>query len=788
MERETERISVRSLVEFMCRSGDLNLRRSRKADLDAMQKGSRLHRKIQEQMGSGYRKEQTLNWQMDCGDYDLILEGRADGIFTKDGLTVIDEIKGVYLDLDTLDEPVFVHQAQAMCYAYIYGSSFDEECMGLQMTYGNLETEEVRRFFLEFSLEELTEWFQQLIAGYRKWTDYLHDWRQKRAASMETLTFPFPYREGQKQLVSGVYRTIAAQKQLFIQAPTGVGKTLSAIYPSVRAVGEGLAERIFYLTARTTTRTVAEEAFEILRGKGLQFKVITLTAREKICPCEEMVCDPTVCERAAGHFDRVNDAVYELLSSREDFGRAKLEAHAEKWNVCPFEMCLDLAMWTDGVICDYNYVFDPNVRLQRFFGDAAKGDSILLIDEAHNLVDRGREMYSAALYKEDVLAARRQLKDCGRKLTRALDQVNRQLLAYKKECETYEVVDNLGNLPLALMRLQGQMDTYMEEHPDFSWPEESLQLYFAVRQFLNVYDMLDENYVIYLEQESSARFKCKLFCVNPARNIQKCLDMGVGAVFFSATLLPVDYYHSLFSMRKDDYAMTAPSPFPRQRLKVLVGSDVSSRYTSRGYEQYQRIAAYLHKMVCAREGNYMAFFPSYQFLQEVSAIYEEEFLTQDRREIVCLLQNPGMEESDREHFLSQFQEKHSGTLLGFCVMGGMFAEGIDLIGDSLIGAAIVGTGIPQISREREILQTYYDRKQGSGFDYAYRYPGMNKVMQSAGRVIRTQEDRGMILLLDDRFLQPEYLRLFPREWEEYETVTLKSAEEKIRDFWEEDPA
>ncbi len=788
MDRETERISVRSLVEFMFRSGDLDMRRSRRADLDAMQKGSRLHRKIQEQMGSAYQREQTLNRKIDCGDYDLILEGRADGIFTQGDLTVIDEIKGVYLDLDSLDEPVYVHQAQAMCYAYLYGSDFAQKRMGLQMTYGNLETEDVRRFFLEFSMEELTQWFQQLITGYRKWTDALYSWREKRDASIEALTFPFPYREGQKQLIAGVYRTIAAQKQLFIQVPTGVGKTLSAIYPSVRAVGEGKADRIFYLTARTTTRTVAEEAYAILRREGLQFKVITLTAREKICPCEEMDCDPSVCPRAAGHFDRVNDAVFALLGSGESFDRAQLEAHAEKWSVCPFEMCLDLAMWTDGVICDYNYVFDPNVRLQRFFGDAAKGGSVFLIDEAHNLVDRGREMYSAVLYKEDILTGRRQLQACGPKLGRALDRVNRQLLAYKKDCETYRVVDTLGKLPLVLMELQGQMESYMEEHPDFTWPEESLQLYFSVRQFLNVYDLLDENYVIYLEQESSNRFKCKLFCVNPAGNLQKCLDMGVSAVFFSATLLPVAYYHSLFSTRTDDYAMAAPSPFSRDRLKVLIGSDVSSRYISRGYEQYRRIAAYLHKMVCARPGNYMAFFPSYQFLQEVGSVYEAEFHEQETSGIICLRQSPNMGETDREQFLARFQEAHSGTLLGFCVMGGMFAEGIDLIGDSLIGAAIVGTGIPQVSREREILQTYYDRRQGSGFDYAYRYPGMNKVLQSAGRVIRSQDDRGMILLLDERFLQPDYLRLFPQEWEAYEVCTLQNAEQKIRKFWEEGPA
>ena len=780
MEKMIEKISVRTLVEFIFRSGDLDNRRRTRADLDAMQKGSRLHRKIQGGMGANYHAEVSLVHVIDCGAYDIRLEGRADGIIKEQDLVTIDEIKGVYFDIDALEEPVFVHQAQAMCYAYIYGLQNQQKCMGIQMTYAHLETEEIRRFQMEYSMEELTEWFKQMIASYRKWLDYQMEWRKKRNQSMGNLEFPFAYRTGQRDLVAGVYRTIMRRKQLFIQAPTGVGKTMSTVFPAVRAVGEGYGEKIFYLTAKTITRTVAEEAFGILAKKGLLYKVLTITAKEKMCMCEDVDCNPVSCPYAKGHFDRVNDAVYELWTTKNNYERETIAQQAEKWQVCPYELCLDLALWMDAVICDYNYVFDPDARLQRFFGEGVRGDYIFLIDEAHNLVERGREMYSAVICKEDVLETKRQMKPFSKKLERSLEKVNRILLEYKRECETYRILGSAGTLAVALSNLQGEMDSFMEKHPDFEWSKESLDFYFSVRSFLNIFDLLDENYVIYTELEEEGRFKLKLLCVNPAKNLQNCLNKGVSAVFFSATLLPVQYYRSMFSTREDDYAIYAKSPFDPAKKCLLVCKDVSSKYTRRGYAEYRKIAAYMDSVVKSKKGNYMVFFPSYKLMEDVYTIYIEEFHHEDR---MCICQNPHMGEQEREEFLQQFEAEREDSLVGFCVLGGIFAEGIDLIGDSLIGALIVGTGIPQISYEREILKNYYDARDGSGFDYAYRFSGMNKVLQAAGRVIRTHGDEGVILLLDERFLYREYLQLFPREWTDYQVCDLDGIEQKLMDFW-----
>jgi len=780
MDKEVIRISVRNLVEFILRSGDLDTRKGAFADREAMAKGSRIHRKIQRQMGASYQAEVSMSHTTEFDEFVILVEGRADGVLQTEEGVVIDEIKGVHRDLHFLEEPLEVHLAQAKCYAFFWSQDKDLEKIQVQMTYCHLDTEEIRRFERTYTSEELEKWYEWLIAQYYQWALWEYQWKKTRNASMEGLEFPFPYREGQRDVVSGVYRTILRKMQLFIQAPTGVGKTMSTIFPAVRSMGEGLTEKIFYLTAKTITRTVAWEAFQILKNQGLSCKVLIITAKEKMCVCEEVECNPVYCPRAKGHFDRVNDAVFHLLTERDSYDRDTLMEYSEKYQVCPYEMCLDVATWVDAVICDYNYVFDPDVYLRRFFSEGNKGNYVFLIDEAHNLVERGREMYSAVLYKEDFLKMKKLVKPYRKKLERSLERCNRQLLELKRECETYQVVESLGGLAVSLMNVMGEMESYLEELEDGGLRKEILDFYFQVRSFLYIYDLLDENYVMYTQHDEDGRFRVKLYCVNPAKNLQNCLDKGVSTIFFSATLLPVGYYKKLLSGRTEDYAVYAKTPFLPEQKKVILARDVSSRYTRRGPEEYGRIAEYIHQVAETRQGNYMIFFPSYKMMEDIYAIYEEKYGCLKRK---ILLQNPSMQEKDREEFLKEFEEETEGSLLGFCVMGGIFAEGIDLTGEKLVGAVIVGTGLPQISYEREILKTYYDKKQENGFDYAYRFPGMNKVLQSAGRVIRTQEDRGVILLLDERFCTAEYRCLFPREWEDYEICNRGNVKGILEKFW-----
>ena len=908
--------SVRSLVEFILRSGDIDNRKAA-APENAMQEGGRIHRMLQRRMGADYHAEVTLKYSYHTPKYDILVEGRADGIIdgqlakriikdvpvcfeeregkrekagrrdkieraaevikvkgeaakgdietvieteTVSGndvtggtgaeisqdqypdrigdTVVIDEIKGTYADVSRMKAPVMVHLAQAKCYAYIYAKQNSLPFIRVRMTYCNIETEELQYFFRDYRLQDLEKWFEGLMKSYQKWADYEVEWKEKRQQSIRQIDFPFPYREGQKELITYVYRTLYHKRKLFIEAPTGVGKTLSTVFPSVKAVGEGMAEKLFYLTAKTITRTVAEEAFSILRERGLLFKTVILTARDKICFLEEAECNPVACPYAKGHFDRINDAVYDMLTHEVSFTRELIEAYAQKHRVCPFEMCLDMSLFADGVICDYNYVFDPHVYLKRFFAEGAGREYIFLVDEAHNLVDRGREMYSAELRKEDFLELKKEVRIYDKKMGSLLERCNRQLLTYKKECETYKVLESIDPFILAVNKLAAQMERFLEDHDDSPVRKAVLEFYFEISHFLLIYDKLDDKYVMYDEMQDDGSFLLKLFCVDPSGNLEECMMRARSSILFSATFLPIQYYKSLLGGEKDDYEVYAASVFSPKKRGLFIGSDITSKYTRRGPGEYFRAASYIKEITAQKKGNYLIFFPSHAFLKQVYEVYLEAFYEEERE--ICILQETRMGEKEREDFLRKFsrleessgeenfteenlaeeilteeilteknliieeelmgedliraaepvklediqnQSADSRSLLGFCVLGGIFSEGIDLKQDRLIGAVIVGTGLPQVCNEREIIRRYFDKQSENGFDYAYQYPGMNKVLQAAGRVIRTVDDIGIVALLDERFLQRSYQRMFPREWKDYQVTTCNHAAFHVGEFW-----
>lgn len=775
------KISVRNLVEYVLRSGDIDNRRTQAFEKTAMQEGSRIHRKIQRRMGPDYRPEVSLKHTVDQDQFQILIEGRADGIIEKPEGVTIDEIKGVYKDLSYLEEPVPVHLAQAMCYGYFY--CFDHTLAGavIQMTYCNMETEEIRRFQVEKTFEELEAWFQGLIHEYVKWARYLYIHGLRRDESIQELSFPFPYRSGQKELVVSVYRSIQRKKNLFIQAPTGVGKTLSTIFPAVRAMREGLGDKLFYLTAKTITRGVAEEAFELLRKQGLYLNTVTITAKEKLCFLDTPECNPDACPYAKGHFDRVGDGVYDIIHQEKGITRDIVLDYAKKHQICPFEFCLDISNWTDSIICDYNYVFDPNIRLKRYFSEGVSGEYLFLVDEAHNLVPRAREMYSAVLYKEDFLLVKKIIKPMDQKIARLLDRCNKELLEMKRECESYRILEDVRFFMTSILSLFGEMEKFMEIHQEFGDRDLVLDFYFALRDFINIYERLDENYRIYTELLSDGRFMLRLFCINPSINLKECLNKGNGTIFFSATLLPVSYYKELLSGDQEEYAVYAHSPFDQDKKLLMVAGDVSSRYTRRNKREYEKVVNYMKTIVSGREGNYMVFLPSYHYLKEVEAVLHD--ISHESIGFTFLSQASSMNEGQREEFLQEFSKEREDSFVALCVMGGVFSEGIDLREDQLIGAIIVGTGLPMVCTEQNILKDYFDEKEQKGFDYAYQYPGMNKVMQAAGRVIRTVEDEGIIALLDERFLKPDYQAIFPREWDEYYEIRQNNVGDVVKEFW-----
>lgn len=796
------KISVRNLVEFILRSGDLTTSSTGLRDTEAMLEGTRIHKKLQRKMGSSYQAEVSLRHTTiltrDQIEFEIKVEGRADGIFPDDTGMNIDEIKGIYQDISSLSEPIPVHRAQALCYGYIYATDHALKNIGIRVTYCHIPTEEIRHFQEHIDYQTLSSWYEDLLDRYAAWISWQLHWQEMRNASIRELDFPFPYREGQAKLVKGVYQSILREKRLYIEAPTGVGKTIATLYPAIKSIGEGICEKIFYLTAKTITRTVAEETLSLLQRNGMHLKTVTITAKEKICVLEKPRCNPSVCPRAKGHFDRVNDAVFDLLNHEESITRDKIERYAEKYCVCPFEMCLDTATWTDAVIGDYNYAFDPNSSLKRFFANDTKNAYTFLIDEAHNLVDRGREMYSACLIKEDFLAIKREAKKYSKKLTNSLESCNRVLLSLKRDCEellkcTPAMIDPFL---LKLLRLSTIFDEFLQEAntPEHPIPQETLDsflnFYFMIRDFLNIYELLDDKYLIYADYNEQGDFRLHLQCMDPSANLNLCLNKGRAAIFFSATLLPIQYYMEQLAGRQDDYAVYAPSPFPTDHRLLMIGRNVSTKYTRRGPDEYRRIADYIIRFVEAKIGNYLLFFPSYRMISDVQ-FYIEASLEKRRKENPALAsyelytQYTSMTESDRENFLSHFQDSQKQASIGLCVLGGIFGEGIDLTNSQLIGAVIVGTGLPMVCTENELFREFFDQQKKAGFTYAYQYPGMNKVLQAAGRVIRTDTDRGAILLLDERFLQDSYQQLFPREWFPYHVVNIQSMENALLEFWQE---
>lgn len=777
------KISVRNLVEFILKSGDIDNRRSGKKDRDSMAEGRRLHKKIQDRMGISYKAEVPLKIEIQYDDFIIGVEGRADGINTsQEGEVTIDEIKCMYGDIHKVNEPSLVHKAQAMCYGYIYGIQNEIEKMNIRLTYVNIESEDIRYFDYKYSLKELTEWFYEIMGKYYKWADYSFNHINERNASASSIQFPFEYRKGQRDIVVSTYKVITMKKDLFIQAPTGVGKTMSVIFPGVKAVGEEKINKIFYLTAKTITRTVAVESFKKLREQGLVFKTICITAKDKICPMEERECNPEYCHRAKGHLDRINDCIYDIIKNEDEITREKIESYGEKHRVCPFELSLDVSEFCDCVICDYNYAFDPVAKLKRYFVDNVKDDHIFLVDEAHNLVDRGREMYSASISKEKILHTKKFFIDKSKRITGLLEKCNKIMLGRKRELNNreYMIMDSIDDLAYDMSRLYGYMEKFFEERSEISIPDEVLEFYFELSHFLSMYDYIDFGYEITSRISRDDEYVIYLMCIDPSRHLKECFEKAVSTILFSATLLPVNYYKTLLTGDVDDYAIYIDSPFEKENRIICISSDVSTKYTRRGEKEYRKIAEYINYVVMAKKGNYMVFFPSYKFMEDIFLEYKKI----KNEKVDVIFQASGMNEIEREEFLGEFAKIREKSMVAFCVMGGIFSEGIDLTEEKLIGAIVVGTGFPQVSMEREIIKKYFDDKGSNGFDYAYKYPGINKVLQSAGRVIRTINDIGVIMLLDARFKESGFKGLFPREWDDIKNIDLSKVKTTIEYFWE----
>ena len=781
MDEREIKMSVRKLVEFILRSGDLD---SRFVGSSRAVEGTRIHKKVQKSMGDEYKAEVRLKHIFEYKGFTFKIEGRADGIIDDDNGVIIDEIKSTTRPLKIIDEEYnHLHWAQAKCYGYIYALQNDIDEIDIQLTYYHVQTEDIKRLVQTYSKEGLKDFFYNLIDKYLVWAEYTEKWRKTRNISIKDMKFPFDkYRDGQRKLAVAVYRTISEEKRLFTQAPTGIGKTISTIFPTIKAIGEGHSDKIFYLTAKTITRQVAEETFNKLSKKGLRFKSLTLTAKDKICFKEETICNPDECEFAKGHFDRINDAILDILTNEDLTTRPLIEKYAQKHQVCPFEFSLDLALWSDCVICDYNYAFDPRVYLKRFFLDNS-GNYTFLVDEAHNLVDRSREMFSAEIYKKPILELKRIMKEENKDIYNALNKLNEYMIKMRKLCDEENFHEKDGEpsklYPL-LSKLIDESEEWLTKNQNKNGYKELLELYFNAHSFNNIAENYDESYVTYIEEYRNNDVKLKLFCLDPAYLLSEAIKRGKSAIFFSATLTPLDYFRDILGGNEEDYIMKLESPFDRKNLGLLVANNISTKYRNRE-SSYNIISQYINVVNMQKQGNYLVFFPSYKYMNEVYEVFTESY-----PEANSIIQQPNMAENEREIFLDNFKADTDGNVVGFAVLGGVFSEGVDLKGERLIGTIIVGVGLPQICFERDLIKNYFQDKNKHGYEYAYIYPGMNKVLQAAGRVIRSEDDKGIVILIDERFGYSNYQKLFPKHWQE--NVRIKSLNELdnyVGRFWEE---
>lgn len=789
------KISVRNLVEFVLRSGDLDT--SFRSNSRAVE-GTRAHQKVQKSKGENYEAEVMLRHNFEYKGFTFRIEGRADGIIKESlddnekndknltlglnqSLICIDEIKSTTKPLEDIDENYNeVHWAQAKCYAYFYSLQNELDNIDVQLTYFHLETEVTKSIRKKFSFVELEEFFYDILDKYIVWANFTSQWSNIRNKAAKDLDFPFDsYRIGQRDLAILVYRTIRDKKKLFAQAPTGIGKTISTLFPTVKAFGEGHTTKIFYLTAKTITRQVAEEAFTKMREKGLKFKTLTLIAKDKICFKEESRCDPDYCEYAKGHFNRVNDALLDILNNEDEFSRNIVEQYSKKHNVCPFEFSLDLAVWVDSVICDFNYVFDPRVYLRRFF-DFNSNDYTFLIDEAHNLVDRSREMFSATLYKKPFLDLKRVFKDREPRIVKALNKINSYMLKMKKLCgdEYFYIQKEMDDdICYLLNSLMAESEEFLSTKQGKEGHKELLELFFECLAYVKISELYDDRYVTYIEK-ANKDVKLKMFCLDPSYLLGEAIKRGKSAVFFSATLSPIEYFKEILGGDNEDDIVLLPSPFDKKNLCLMTASNISTRYKDRE-NSYNKIADYIKATTIEKEGNYIVFFPSYKYMNQVYERFIEKYGS-----INTIVQTTMMTEEEREEYLNRFEYNPKETLIGFAVMGGIFSEGVDLKGERLSGAIVVGVGLPKICLERNIIKEYFNEKNNKGFNYAYLYPGMNKVLQASGRVIRTEKDKGIVLLIDDRFNYNSYKRIFPKSWSHNINVSsTRQIKKLLISFW-----
>lgn len=768
-------LSVRELVEFTRMQGDID---NRFKGFEAAKEGAELHRKLQKSEPAGYQSEVSIRGTIELEDTVFFLSGRADGLFERGGEIYIDEIKSTAMPLHEIRlESMPLHFEQAAVYGFLWMKENHLSHIHIRLRYVHRGSEQIRDFEQKLDFETATALMLRLTARYLDIYRLLAEIKKRRNESLNNLAFPYgAYRKDQRKFCVAVYRSIEAEKNIFIQAPTGTGKTISTLFPALKSMGAGWSDKIFYATAKTLTQKVADSTLKDMEKKGLRLKRVWLTAKEKVCFKEHTRCRPDYCEYAKGYYQRLSVHLYDIFKAHGDFHRENIAQIAQTYQLCPFELSLDLARLSDLILCDYNYVFDPKVAL-KYLSEETQGRDVYLVDEGHNLVDRAREMYSAALSKKDFWDTAKLYKDTAPKLYKAFYKVNRAFndAFREREDEKEASKEFCHDFEQALFQFKRAMEKHLslaEDEGEEEQNEEALARYFEVVSFLKMAEFFGPHYQVLYHQENKDK-KIKLFCLDPGPLLATAFQRARASVIFSATLTPIDYFRAVLGGAETDYVLGLSSPFDPKNLGVFILKE-GTKYQERS-KTAPLIAAKITEAYLRKPGNYMVFFPSYAYLEQVYGHMADEKLP-------IVKQERAMEDADKEQMLQLFHEKNENLL--FAVMGSHFSEGINLVGERLIGVFIVGVGLPALSFESDLIRDYYEKTTGHGFDFAYRYPGMNKVLQACGRVIRTEEDRGILCLIDERYLNFSYRRCFPNHWQKIQVMKEEQGlEEALDSFW-----
>ncbi len=790
-------MSVRELVGMALPHGDIDNRTAGSSERAVL--GTKIHKKIQREAGASYTAEVALIHTFLYDGICYEVSGRADGIITDtDGTITVDEIKSVRSAYFVDSSPI--HFAQLKCYAFFVCDTRALEKIKVRLTYYNIETKEIKYFVQEYTYAKLKIFYSNMLSQVSRFARLEREKMLDRIPSISDSGFPYEnIRQGQRELISEGFRAIKHKRRLFAQAPTGIGKTISSLYPAVKAFGEGMCDKIFYLTAKTSTGEAAREASKTMCEQGAKLKYISLSSRESVCLCPGGAaggkCNPFECEYAKGYYTRAYDAIYELLTSGNGFDRKQIKEAAKKYRICPHELSLDLSLWCDIVICDYNYLFDPRVYLRRYF-DQIRERYVFLVDEAHNLADRAREMYSASISAATFIKLYSMLPKQDKILLDITEESARSIMGLKRlfsdgistdenggEAGFYISREPLLALGEKLKKFTERCERWFYVYRDLDerfapLKEQITELYFSVRQYLGILDFYDKRFITYLELKNGD-ITCRLFCLDPSHVLDVCMNRGIASILFSATLTPVEYFKDILGGGKRALTLTLPSPFERENLCLAAVDTVSTRYADRDTNT-KEIAELIAAAICGKKGNYIAYFPSYKYMNTVYSAFTSLY-----PRVKTAIQKSERERISAPEFLSHFKAQKEDFFVGFCVLGGSFSEGIDLPGERLIGTVVVGVGLPQLSSELNIIRDHYQEVYESGYEYAYVYPGMNKILQATGRVIRREEDRGVVVLIDDRYATREYTRLFPEHWSELKYAgNARSLAALVKKFWQ----